>query len=211
MFNFLKPPPNPYPDWLQAKPFTPESNVYDVFWQNCAALDPRRVMEAGTLQSYPGRTTHMAGLFPNVEPQNYVKVDIQAGPDVDVTADLHAMPQEWAGQYDCFIGNAVWEHLERPWVASKEVFRILKPGGIFLVSTHQCFPIHGYPSDFFRFSKHALRLLFEDAGFVVDACDYRNRCLIIPPKDIVPEPHLEQWNEQFPSFVHVEVTGRKPA
>ncbi|TDK39136.1 class I SAM-dependent methyltransferase [Rhizobium deserti] len=195
---------------LTPEPYEPQVRVEDVFYQRLVDADRQRVLEVGTLQAVPGRSTHSMSLFPSVQPKNYVRLDIIDGPDVDVVGDLHKLPNDWNNRFDCFVAHAVFEHLERPWIAAKEVARVLAPGGRFLVKTHQCFPIHGYPSDFFRFSDAALRLIFEDAGLVVDACGYDYRCMIIPPKEIVPEAHLSGWNKEFPSYIHVGATGYKP-
>lgn len=76
--------------------------------------------------------------------------------------------------------------------------------------THQCYPLHGHPSDFFRFSKEALRLIFEDAGLSVASSDYGLRCMIVPPESVVPPEILETWNREYPSFAHVKAFGVKP-
>jgi len=191
--------------------YEPSVRVENVFRENIASVHRKMVLEVGTLQAVPGRATHSMALFPDIELHNYVKVDIIDGPDVDVVADLHSLPSDWTGRFDCFIANAVFEHLERPWIAAMEVARVLAPGGIFLVKTHQCFPIHGYPSDFFRFSDSAMRLIFEDAGLVVEACGYDHRCMIIPPEQIVPDSMVFAWNKEFPSYIHVGATGHKPS
>ncbi|ATQ68097.1 MULTISPECIES: class I SAM-dependent methyltransferase [Methylosinus] len=170
---------------------------------------PARVLEAGTLQSNPGHATHSHRRFPWVAQRDYVKLDIVAGLDVDVVGDLHALPAHWSGTFDCVLANAVFEHLERPWIAAREIARVLAPGGLFLVSTHQSFPLHAYPSDFFRFSREALRLIFEDAGLVVDAADYKHRCAILPPAAVMPSRQVGAWNATFPSFILVQAAGHR--
>lgn len=137
-------------------------------------------------------------------------VDIKAGDDVDIVANLHALPPEWTNRYDICIANAVFEHLERPWIAAKEIARILAPGGVCHISTHQTFPLHGYPSDFFRFSTDALALIFKDAGLEVIAVGYANRTKIILPPELLPAHNLDAWNEQFPSYALVALTAIKP-
>jgi SAM-dependent methyltransferase len=172
---------------------------------------PKSVLEVGTLRDVPSISTKHRRYFPDPGPERYVCLDIAPGEDVDVVGDIHAMPAEWTGLFDAFIAMSVFEHLERPWIAAREIARILAPGGRFLVSTHQCYPLHGYPSDFFRFSKEALRLIFEDAGLAVDISCYENRSAIVVPETLIAEPLQQHWNNTFPSWIHVEATGRKPA
>ncbi|MBD9510524.1 methyltransferase domain-containing protein [Ensifer sp. ENS10] len=196
---------------LKAPLHMPEVNPYEFFWGLVQDKRPASVLEVGTRRSDDARSTHLLAEFPWIrETSNYVRADIQDGLDVDIIADLHTLPEEWSGRFQCFIADAVFEHLERPWLAAKEVSRVLAPGGLFFVVTHQTYPIHGHPNDFFRFSKEALRLIFEDADLVVDLAEYSERCLIIPPAHVVPPELLEMWNWEFPSYALSIVVGRKP-
>lgn len=170
-----------------------------------------RVLEIGTKQAVSGSATHWFHLFPRVARPNYVMADIKTGADVDVVADLHRLPSEWTGRFDAVVANAVFEHLERPWIAAGEVARVLAPGGICHIGTHQTFPIHGYPSDFFRFSTEALALIVRDAGLTVRACHYGNRTSIVPPAHVVPPDYVEQWNATWPSYMAVSLFGQKTA
>lgn len=185
-------------------------DVERVFFDMVADRPLRRVLEAGTLQSVPGRSTHWHHRFPSVAAADYLRLDIGEGPDVDVVGDLHALPAAWTDGFDVFVANAVFEHLERPWIAAREIHRVLAPGGLFFVCTHQTFPVHGYPSDFFRFSREALALIFRDAGFEIAAADYAGRCAIVPPPEIVPAAMLAGWNRDFESWILVAACGRKP-
>lgn len=167
------------------------------------------VLEIGTKQAKEGFSTHSQNYFPNVARKNYIMADVFSGPDVDIIANLHALPAEWSEKFDCFVANAVFEHLERPWVAAKEVARVLKIGGGCYVATHQTFPLHGYPSDFFRFSTEALALIFEDAGLEVIEVAYEHRAKIIPPANIVKPRICEQWNATWPSYIVVHIFAKK--
>lgn len=209
-FRPPKPENIPIRPMLSPNVYVPEVNVYDVFWKHVHAVRPSCVLEVGTRRSAPDRQTHSLRFFPWVERENYVMLDARDGIDVDMLGDLHSLPADWSKKFECFIASAVFEHLERPWIAAKEVARVLSPGAPFLIVTHQCFPLHGHPNDFFRFSKEALRLIFEDAGLIVDAAEYSEQCMIIPPEHVVPYDMLDGWNREFPSYAMVLVTGRRP-
>lgn len=187
-----------------------DGSALEVFWSNVRTRRPSPVLEVGTRRSWEERSTHKKEEFPWVTDKDYVKLDVQDGLDVDFIGDLHSLPEAWTNRFECFIAEAVFEHLERPWIAAREAARILKPGAPFLVTTHQCYPIHGHPNDFFRFSKEALKLIFEDAGLTVDAVEYSDQCMIVPPEHIVPYEALDNWNREYPSYILVRAVGHHP-
>ena len=92
-------------------------------------------------------------------------IDIQAGDGVDLVADLHALPAEWAGRFSGVVCSEVLEHVARPWLALPELRRVMRPGGLLVMTTLFAFPEHGYPDDFYRYSRSGLALLLSDAGF----------------------------------------------
>ena len=199
-FTFASPGPPAY----EATPDESSSRPEERFFAAAAALPTgSRVLEIGTRRAVDATSTHRWGNFPGLARADYIMCDVLPGIDVDVVADLHDLPVSWADSFDAFLAFAVFEHLERPWVAAKEVARILKPGGIALICTHQCFPLHGYPRDFFRFSKEALALIFEDAGLQVTDASYRWRATITAPYEMVPPAFHDQWNATWPSYLGV--------
>lgn len=194
----------------EAAPDISSNEPWDRFFALARELPAgSRVLEVGTRQSQPGYSTHMFPLFPRVRREDYVMCDVRPGTDVDVTADLHALPPAWSGGFDVVLADAVFEHLERPWMAASEVARVLKPGGVCLISTHQTYPLHGHPSDFFRFSKEALALIFRDAGLSSICCAYQHRAQILPPPDLVHETMRYRWNSTWPSYIKVTLLSGK--
>jgi len=67
--------------------------------------------------------------------------------------------------YDYVVCTEVLEHTLQPWDAVKEIWRILKPGGLLFASTPFNFRIHGPLPDCWRFTEHGLRALLD--GFEI--------------------------------------------
>lgn len=177
------------------------SNTVAQFAQAIADLDKPEVLEIGTKRSDPNFPTHHKVWNPDGE---WTMADVSDGIDVDIVIDAHAMYDLHSEYFDAVVAVSVWEHLERPWIAAEEVFRVLRPGGIAYIATHQTFPLHGYPSDFFRFSDKALSLLFTDAGLEAVSVDYSY------PAKIVPGPEVTRWNPSAPAYLNVDLFARRP-
>lgn len=167
-----------------------------------------RILELGTLRWDANLVTHHKEWAPDCE---WTLSDISPGTDVDVVADAHRLHETFhvgvggkPARFDAYIAVSLYEHLERPWYAAMSAFEVLRPGGLLYVATHQTFPLHGYPDDFFRFSDKALALIFEDAGFEILHAGYAYPCQIIPP------PEVTRWNPSAPAWLNVEVAARKP-
>ena len=81
--------------------------------------------------------------------KNYVGCDMRPGPGVDRVEDVTAisLPDESAGTVLCI---ETFEHVFEVSKAFNEVFRLLKPGGIFVITSPLNFRIHGYPDDYWR-------------------------------------------------------------
>ena len=193
------------------KPDLSSTVPHDRFAAWAETLGPEaRVLEIGTKQSVAGAETHHHPYFPAVPRERYVMSDVEDGADVDVVADLHKLPADWSGRFDGLVASAVFEHLERPWIAAKEVARVLKPGGRCWISTHQTYPLHGYPSDFFRFSREALSLLFTDADMEVFEVAYEHRTEIFVAPDVMSKAYARGWNKVWPSYLCVSLFAGKP-
>jgi hypothetical protein len=104
----------------------------------------------------------------------FIGTDIEWGTDVDVVADLHKLSAVTGPEsFDVIISASTFEHLKYPTLAAHELLKTLRVGGVLFVQTHQSFHLHGYPSDYFRFSREALASLFgTKMSFQVKATDY---------------------------------------
>jgi SAM-dependent methyltransferase len=70
-------------------------------------------------------------------------------------------------QFDLIIAEQVFEHILRPDRAAAHVYEMLRPGGIFVVSTPFLLKVHEYPLDLYRWTERGMRQLLEIAGFRV--------------------------------------------
>ena len=100
----------------------------------------------------------IANIRPFFEPFEYHGCDILMGPGVDEIMDIQDidLDDETVGTVLCF---ETLEHVERPWVAMQEVYRVLKPGGMVVVSAPMNLLIHAFPSDYWRFTTQGIRTL----------------------------------------------------
>jgi len=99
----------------------------------------------------------------------YVGLDILPDTYTDVVGDAHDLRKHFGrNSFDAVMSMAVFEHLIMPWKAALEINRVLRPGGVVFVMSHQTFPMHGEPWDYFRFSSRAWRGLFNNkTGFEI--------------------------------------------
>lgn len=72
-------------------------------------------------------------------------------------------------RFDLVLFDQVLEHVEgNPQDAIDEIYRVLKPGGLLICGTVLVYPIHAYPSDFWRFTPEGLKLLCSDFSEIVE-------------------------------------------
>ncbi len=66
---------------------------------------------------------------------------------------------------DAVLCTQVLEHLEWPRECVRELYRVLKPGGVLYLTAPMAQAEHQVPHDFFRFTSFGLRSVCGDAGF----------------------------------------------
>lgn len=119
------------------------------------------------------------------------EITAPAYPDVDI----QNMPYS-DNHFDYVIADQVLEHVRKPWIGVKEVRRVLKPGGIAVLTSVLIFYIHGVPYDYWRFTPDGLKVLCEDfshthrcegtgdLNFVLDILQSRGGGKVVPGTDI---------------------------
>jgi len=111
----------------------------------------------------------------------YIGLDVVSGPNVDVVGDAHQLSRYFHDStFDAAFSIAVFEHLLMPWKVAIELNKVMKKGGILFISTHQAFPLHDEPWDFWRYSDKAWHGLFNEyTGFEVVDAEMGERAYIV--------------------------------
>lgn len=68
-------------------------------------------------------------------------------------------------QFDLIIADQVFEHLKWPYRAGRNVLAMLKPGGVFVISTPFLVRVHRAPIDCSRWTPDGLSYLLQECGF----------------------------------------------
>ena len=116
------------------------------------------IVEFGSMQVEAGQPNDLRPLFAG---RDFIGTDLRAGPGVDRIEDLRRLSFA-----DGEVGTALCldtlEHCADPIAAGRELRRVVsRSRGTLLISSVMLMPIHGYPSDYWRFTPEGLRLLLE--------------------------------------------------
>jgi SAM-dependent methyltransferase len=141
---------------------------------------------------------------------DYRGCDLYDGPGVDQIEDIHHLSFA-----DNSIGTVLCletlEHVADPLQAVREIHRVLKPGGLAVLSSVMLFPIHAHPWDYWRFTPEGFRLVMApfDAPLVmahgwdlmpegVFAVAYKDTRSITPDQLPRLDAACRSWGEKLP-------------
>lgn len=102
---------------------------------------------------------------------SYIGVDlpqtVHAKHAIDIFANAHYLPFK-KNTFDTVLCLEVLEHVEMPLEVLKEIYGVLKKGGVLILSAPQNYWIHKDPVDFFRFTQEGLTEVVENqTGFSI--------------------------------------------
>ena len=115
-----------------------------------------------------GSTQNLRSLF--AADHEYVGVDMEEGPGVDVVADLtedfQSVDARLQGRrFGTIFCLSVLEHCDQPFTMAENLTLLLKPGGWLCISVPFAWQIHAYPNDYWRFTPEGVRKLFPRIQF----------------------------------------------
>lgn len=130
--------------------------IFDFITELANTLDlPEPIVEFGSLQVEDGQPNDLRSLFAG---RQFVGTDMRPGPGVDRVEDLRGLSLG-----DGSVGTALCldtlEHCADPLAACREIHRVVRDGGLCVISSVMFFPVHGYPQDYWRFTPSGMELL----------------------------------------------------
>jgi len=124
----------------------------------------KRILEAGS-RNVNGS---VRSIMEKYGPESYFGVDIEEGDGVDGVCNIYDLISEFGiDEFDIVVCTETLEHVNDWRWAVHNLKAVLKPGGILIFSA----PIpgvkyHGYPFDFWRYSKRDCELIFRDMNII---------------------------------------------
>ena len=121
----------------------------------------RVVLDVGGGNRFQKGMKKYESLFKNCD---YKTLDLVADYKPDILGDIKNIPLP-DESVDAIICRAVLEHVDNPFKAVSEMYRVLKPGGRCLVSLPFLYPYHaekGYYGDFYRFTHDGVKYMFRN-------------------------------------------------
>lgn len=148
-------------------------------------FDELRERPAGRLLEVGSRDRSSRGVYQRSslgEGWTYEGLDVVEGDNVDTVGDAHRLSDIYpAESFDAILAVSVLEHLIMPWRFVIELNRVLRPGALGLFVTHQSWPLHDEPYDYFRFSDRAWHgLLNPGTGFEIVSAQLGERGFVVP-------------------------------
>jgi SAM-dependent methyltransferase len=97
----------------------------------------------------------------------YVGADLAGNSDAAIVLSGDGTVPVADQSFDAVLSTQVLEHVGDPRLYLSECFRVLRPGGRLLLSTHGIFMYHPDPVDLWRWTCAGLRQEVEQAGFEI--------------------------------------------
>jgi len=127
----------------------------------------------------------------------YVGVDFAEGKGVDVVIDdPYGLPFEDTS-VDVCVSSSCFEHSEFFWLSFLEVFRILKPNGLFYLNVPSNGYFHRYPVDCWRF--------YPDSGRALQNWAQRNGYAAVLLESFIGKQESGVWNDFVAVFAKTDV------
>jgi SAM-dependent methyltransferase len=119
-------------------------------------------LELGTWTAFPDERVNQ--LCKEDGLSEFIRLDFEQTYKPDVVADVTALPFA-NDSLDRVGSNSLFEHVAYPHRIIEESFRVLRPGGVMVVTMPFTFSVHGYPDDYVRLTPSFFELICKQVGF----------------------------------------------
>lgn len=99
--------------------------------------------------------------------KDYIGIDLKINPLAHYHIDYDSKTTLSDGFADIILSNQVLEHVDSPEGYLDEAWRLLKPGGSLILSTHGYWYYHPTPYDYWRWTSAGLQKLIESRNFEI--------------------------------------------
>ena len=96
----------------------------------------------------------------------YIGLDL-GSPDMEQRAEVIGSASDVpfkTGSFDTVLCTEVIEHVSEPWLVMDQISRVLRPGGVLILTSPLIARIHGAPRDFYRFTPYGLEHMASKVG-----------------------------------------------
>ena len=124
----------------------------------------------GTLLDYGSGGQPYRALFES-KVQSYIAADVQSTPgrQVDVILTPGARVPMADASVDTVLSSQTLEHVADPLFYLQECFRLLRSGGVLILTAPMQWRHHEVPHDYYRFTRYGLQSLIARAGLTIES------------------------------------------
>lgn len=121
----------------------------------------------------------------------YVGMDMEAGQNVDIVPDdIYHWKEIEDESFDLVVSGQVFEHMEYPWLAIREIARVLRPSGLCIIIAPSAGVEHKAPVDCYRYFEDGLVALAKWANLAVHHVSIGG-----VPENVNKEEWISDWND----------------
>ncbi len=108
----------------------------------------------------------LADMRPFFRGKEYIGCDLRSGPGVDRIEDIQnlSFASESIGT---LLVLETLEHVQNPFKAIAEMYRVLSPNGLLVISVPFHIPVHEFPNDYWRFTPACLEMLLAPFYYII--------------------------------------------
>jgi len=99
----------------------------------------------------------------------YLGVDLEMNPKAEHHIGFDSKTTLPDGYADIVLSNQVLEHVDTPEGYLQEAWRVLKPGGIAIITTHGYWFYHPTPNDYWRWTSAGLQKVIANEDFKINS------------------------------------------